>query len=144
MNEKNKIRTYSELILLPTFEERFNYLKLDGTVAEATFGWERYLNQIFYKSPEWKEARRDVILRDLGHDLACKDDRYEIMGSIYIHHMNPISPQDIIDRVDELLNIEYLICTSSKTHRAIHYGDESLLDKDPIVRYPNDMCPWKK
>lgn len=136
------IRTYSELISLSTYEERYNYLKLSGEVGKDTFGFDRYLNQIFYKSPEWRSIRDHVILRDSGCDLAIPD--REIYGRILIHHMNPITKEDILDRTDLLLNPEYLICTSKLTHTAIHYGDESLLIKDPVVRRPNDTCPWKK
>lgn len=136
------IKTYSELITLPTFEERFNYLKLNGAVGESTFGFDRYLNQVFYKSDEWKSIRRDVIIRDCGCDLAMPD--REIRGSsILIHHMNPISREDILRRSDFLLNPEYLICTIKNTHDAIHYGSADLLFKDPIVRRKNDTCPWR-
>lgn len=136
------IRTYSELITIPTFEERFNYLKLDGVVGESTFGFDRYLNQIFYTSDEWKSIRRYVILRDNGCDLAMAD--REIRGSrILIHHMNPISIEDILHRSKFLLDPEYLICTIDNTHRAIHYGSADLLFKDPIVRTKNDTCPWR-
>lgn len=136
------IRTYSELIKLPTFMERFNYLKLDGIVAKETFGWERYLNQVFYSTSEWKQLRHLVIVRDLGCDLGCSD--REIGGSIYIHHMNPITSREIISKKDDILNPEFLICTSFTTHNAIHYGDAELLLQDPICRTPNDTCPWKK
>ena len=135
------IRTYSELILLPTFEERFEYLKLDGTVGEDTFGFDRYLNQIFYRSPEWKRVRDEVIIRDNGCDLGIEG--YEIRGRILIHHMNPISVEDIKLRTDLLLNPEYLISTVHRTQNASHYGDQELLAKGPICRTPNDMCPWK-
>lgn len=136
------IRTYSELLTLPTFEERFEYLKIDGIVGEETFGFDRYLNQIFYKSKEWRSIRNYVITRDGGCDLGI--DGREIRGPILIHHMNPISKEDILSRSDILLNPEYLICTLKNTHTAIHYGDESLLIKDPVVRKKNDTCPWKK
>lgn len=136
------IRTYSELIKLPTFEERFEYLKLDGVVGEATFGFDRYLNQIFYRSPEWKAVRDDVIVRDNGCDLGIEG--REIYGRILIHHMNPISKEDILNRSDFLLNPDYLISTIKNTHDAIHYSDSSILILDPIVRRPNDTCPWKR
>lgn len=136
------IRTYSELILLPTYEERFDYLKLDGLVGKETFGFDRYLNQVFYRSPEWKSIRDHVLIRDNAYDLGI--DGREIIGRVLIHHMNPISKEDIINRSDFLLNPEYLICVSKLTHDAIHYGDEDLLIKDPVVRRPNDTCPWKK
>jgi hypothetical protein len=135
------IRTYSELITLPTFEERYRYLKLDGRVGEATFGFDRYLNQIFYQSKEWREVRDYVIIRDNGCDLGIEG--REIYGRILIHHMNPIDKNDILSRSDLLLNPEYLICTYKNTHDAIHYGDEDLLIKGPILRTANDTCPWK-
>lgn len=135
------IKTYSELILLPTFEERFRYLKLDGRVGEETFGLDRYLNQLFYTSPEWRRIRRDVIVRDNGCDLGIWD--REIQGLITVHHLNPISVEDILNRTEILLNPEYLICVSDLTHKAIHYGDESLLITAPIERRPNDTCPWR-
>lgn len=136
------IRTYSELITISTFEERFRYLKLGGKVGEETFGFERYLNQTFYTSNEWRRIRRDVIMRDLGCDLAMSD--REIQGLITVHHMNPVSVDDIRNRADILLNPEYLISTSDITHKAIHYGDESLLLLAPIERRPNDTCPWRR
>ena len=135
------IKTYSELILLPTFEERFRYLKLSGRVGEETFGLDRYLNQIFYTSEEWRRIRRDVIVRDNGCDLGIWD--REIHGLITVHHLNPISVDDILNRTEILLNPEYLICVSDLTHKAIHYGDERLLITAPIERRPNDMCPWR-
>lgn len=136
------IRTYSELMMLDTFEARFEYLALGGRVGEDTFGFDRWLNQIFYQSPEWKGVRTDVIIRDLGCDLAIRD--REIKGPIIVHHMNPISIDDIVKRSEFLLNPEYLICTIDNTHKAIHYGDKSLLMLDPICRRPNDTCPWKR
>lgn len=135
------IRTYSELIKLPTFEERYVYLRLGGKVGEATFGFDRYLNQIFYKSDEWRSIRDEVIIRDNGCDLGIEG--REIESCILIHHMNPITKQDILDRSEFLLNPEYLICTIKNTHDAIHYGDENLLIKDPIVRRKYDTCPWR-
>lgn len=135
------IRTYSELITLPTFEERFQYLKLDGRVGEETFGFDRYLNQLFYSSPEWRSIRDSVIIRDYGCDLAIQD--REIHGRILIHHMNPITVKDILQRSEYLLDPEYLICTVKRTHDAIHYGDESLLLTTPPDRKANDTCPWK-
>lgn len=136
------IKTYSELITIPTFEERFKYLQLNGRVGQDTFGFDRYINQNFYRSREWKRIRDQIILRDNGCDLGL--DGYEIYGRIYIHHMNPILVQDIIHQSDFLLNPEYLICTTHNTHNAIHYGDESLLITAPIERKPNDTCPWKR
>ena len=136
------IKTYSELIQLPTFEERFQYLKLSGAVGKETFGFDRYLNQSFYRSAAWKRVRDQVIVRDNGCDLGI-DDRI-IYGKILIHHMNPINDRDILDLTDILLNPEYLICVSHLTHNAIHYSDESLLPREPIVRFKNDTCPWKR
>ena len=135
------IRTYSELIKIPTFEERFEYLNLDGKVGEETFGFDRYLNQVFYKSDEWKSIRNEVIIRDNGCDLGIED--REIHGRIIIHHMNPITVDDIIHRNEDILNPEYLICVTDNTHKAIHYGDEDLLIKDLIERTKNDTCPWR-
>ena len=141
MNQKN-IRTYSELMTLETFEERYDYLRLGGRVGEDTFGFDRYLNQIFYNSEEWKSVRNYVISRDNGCDLGMPD--REIRGNkILVHHMNPISKEDILNRSDILLNPEYLITTVKNTHDAIHYGDKELLYKDPIIRSQNDTCPWK-
>lgn len=137
-----KIRTYSELIKLPTFKERFRYLKLNGKVAEETFGFDRYLNQQFYKSNEWLELRDYIIIRDCGCDLGIED--REIYKRIIIHHMNPITKYDIINRTDMLLNPEYLICTTKRTHDAIHYGDENILYDLPIERTKNDTCPWRR
>ena len=136
------IRTYSELSRLPTFLERFNYLKLGGTVGKTTFGFDRYLNQIFYqRSAEWKQLRDQIIIRDNGCDLGIED--RAIGGRILIHHLNPITEDDILEQSDFLLNPEYLICTSHNTHNAIHYGDSNLLVLEPVVRTKNDTCPWK-
>lgn len=136
------MKTYSELLKLLTFEERFRYLRLDGSVGEATFGFERYLNQRFYASTEWKRVRDRVILRDNGCDLAIQDRM--IGGKIVIHHMNPVTRDDILTQSEALLNPEYLICVSLETHNAIHYGDENLLIPSTVVeRRPNDTCPWK-
>lgn len=137
-----KIRTYSELISLPTFEERYRYLRLGGEVGEKTFGYNRYLNQSFYKSKEWLALRHHIIVRDNGCDLGVEG--YDIYGRIIIHHMNPLTIDDIRDRSEFLLNPEYLISTSHMTHEAITYGDENLLAKPPVERFKNDMCPWKK
>lgn len=136
------IRTYSELITLSSFEERYRYLKLDGSVGKETFGFDRYLNQDFYRSKEWKHIRDEIIVRDCGCDLGIID--REIPTRIYIHHMNPISVKDITNATEFLLNPEYLICTSHSTHNAIHYGDESLLVIAPVERRKNDTCPWKR
>ena len=135
------IRTYNELMLLPTFEERFEYLKLSGRVGEETFGFDRWLNQKFYRSSEWKHLRDQVIIRDNGCDLGVEG--REIYGKILIHHMNPISKKDILERTDLLLNPMYLISVTKQTHDAIHYSDDSILMKDPIVRSRNDTCPWR-
>ena len=137
-----KIRTYSELILLPTFEERYRYLRIAGTVGKETFGFDRYLNQIFYKSDEWLEIRDYVIDRDNGCDLGV--DGFDIEGRILIHHMNPISKEDILRRSKFLLDPEYLITTVKNTHDAIHFGNEDLLYTGIVERSPNDMCPWKR
>lgn len=136
------IRTYSELITLPTFEERFQYLKLNGVVGEDTFGFDRYLNQMFYNSKEWKDIRDYVIIRDNGCDLGVEG--HEIHGRILIHHMNPINKNDILARSEFLLDPEYLISTYKVTHNAIHYGDENLLITEPIDRTINDTCPWRR
>lgn len=136
------VRSYSELITIPTFEARFEYLKLDGLVGEETFGFDRYLNQTFYRSQEWKSIRDFVIVRDLGCDLAIED--YEIHGKIYIHHMNPIRAADITTKSRMLLDPEFLISTTHNTHNAIHYGDKNLLAIWPIERSKNDTCPWKR
>ena len=141
MKMTTNIRTYSELITLPTFKERYEYLRLGGRVGEDTFGFDRYLNQAFYKSEEWRSIRDHVITRDDGCDLGMEG--HEIFGRILIHHMNPIRKEDIINRSDILLNPEYLICTIKNTHDAIHYGDESLLVIAPVERRKNDTCPWR-
>ena len=142
MGMKKMIRTYSELIKLKTFKDRFEYLKLDGIVGEETFGFDRYMNQIFYKSREWTSVRRAVIIRDNGCDLGVEG--YEIHGKILIHHMNPINLSDIVHKTDELLNPDYLITTVLSTHNAIHYGDASLLPALPVERRANDTCPWRR
>ena len=136
------VRSYSELITISTFEARFEYLKLDGLVGEETFGFDRYLNQAFYRSQEWKSIRDFVIVRDLGRDLAVEG--YEIHGKIYVHHMNPIRAADIATKSRMLLDPEFLIATTHNTHNAIHYGDKNLLAIDPIERFKNDTCPWKR
>ena len=139
---KNSIRTYSELITIPTFEERFEYLKLNGSVGLETFGHDRYLNQILYNSPEWRRFRPEIIVRDNGCDLACEG--YEIFGKILIHHINPITAQDILNRNSKVFDPENVITTVHNTHNAIHYGDKNLLITEPIERSRNDTCPWKK
>ena len=141
MTTMTNIRTYSELITLPTFEERFKYLQLNGSVGKDTFGFDRYVNQNFYRSKEWKRVRDFVILRDNGCDLAA--DGYVIYGKIIIHHMNPLTVKDIESVTAYLMNPEYLICTTHSTHNAIHYGDGSLLMMLPTERRKNDTCPWR-
>lgn len=137
------IRTYSELVRLPTFKQRYEYLRLEGTVGEDTFGFDRYLNQMFYKSKEWLRIRDEVIIRDHGCDLGLEG--YEINDRILIHHMNPITKADILERSESLLNPEYLISTMKRTHDAIHYGSyETLVDNFVIERTENDTCPWRR
>ena len=143
---RTTIRTYSELIKLPTFEERYRYLRLGGKVGEETFGFDRWLNQTFYKDPHWLRVRDEVIIRDTGDGKYCRDlglEGYDIHGRILVHHMNPITKEDILRRSKFLLDPEYLICTMKNTHDAIHYGDESLLIGAPIERTVNDTCPWR-
>ena len=139
-----KIRTYSELITIPTFEGRYEYLKLGGRVGEETFGFDRYINQEFYTSKEWFDVRDYVIVRDMGCDLGIKEREIPEGVSILVHHMNPITVEDILNRSEFLLDPEYLISTIDNTHRAIHYGDASILLQDPIERTPYDTCPWKQ
>ena len=134
------IRRYSELSKFYTLAERYEYLKLAGAVGEQTFGFDRYLNQRFYKSLEWKAIRRDVIVRDNGCDLGIKG--YEIHDRIIVHHMNPVSMTSLIHKDDDILNPEFLICVSHNTHQAIHYGDSFLLPQPPIVRKPGDTRLW--
>lgn len=136
------IRTYTELITIPTFKERFEYLKLGGKVGAETFGFDRYLNQILYQSAEWKLFRRDIIIRDNGCDLACEG--YEIHGMILIHHINPLTIEDVVNRSYKIFDHDNVVCTILNTHNAIHYGDESLLVTEPIVRTPYDTCPWRR
>lgn len=142
MNTKTKIRTYSELIRLPTFEERFRYLELSGIVGETTFAHERRLNQIFYRSPEWKKIRDYVIMRDNGCDLAMEG--FEIARKVIVHHMNPVSIEDVLEHNADIIDPEFLVCCSNNTHQAIHYSDEGLLVTNPIQRLPNDTCPWRQ
>ena len=133
-------KCYSELIRIPTFEGRYEYLKLSGKVADETFGFDRWVNQRFYHSAEWKRIRRDVIIRDNGCDLGVEG--YELQNGIYVHHMNPMIPKDVVNAEEWILNPEFLICVSFNTHNAIHYGDDKLLPR-LIIRTPNDTCPWK-
>lgn len=136
-----RIRTYSELRQFRTFEDRYEYLRLKGQVGEETFGFDRIFNQIFYKSGEWLAMRDEVMLRDNGRDLGIKG--REIQGSVLIHHMNPISIDDIKEHSDWLLNPDFLITTILSTHNAIHYGNKDLLVLDPVIRTRNDTCPWR-
>lgn len=137
-----KIRTYTELMQYQTFMERYRYLKLGGKVGEETFGFDRYLNQQFYKSREWRKIRDEIIIRDGACDLGIPD--REISSRIIIHHMNPITKYDIINQTEFLLNPEYMICTIKRTHDAIHYGDENLLFDGFVERAKNDTCPWRR
>lgn len=134
-------KCYSELIRLPTFIERYRYLKLDGVVGEDTFGFRRWLNQVLYNSQEWKNFRREINRRDNGCDLAMPG--FEIYGPVIIHHINPITYEDVLYRRDCLFDPENTILTQLGTHNAIHYGDESLLNIGPVERAPNDTCPWR-
>lgn len=137
------IKRYSELITLPTFEERYRYLRLQGQVGKETFGYDRYINQILYQRDQrWRSVRDQVIIRDNGCDLGVEG--YDIRGKIIVHHMNPITLEDIEKESDFLFNPEYLICVTHMTHNAIHYGDENLLPKLPVERTPFDTCPWKR
>lgn len=142
MMTTDRLRTYSELITLQTFKERYNYLKLDGRVGEETFGFDRYINQMLYTSEEWKKVRRDIINRDCGCDLGIVDREIPDGVIIMVHHMNPISKEDIINNIEYVLNPEYLITTIKRTHDAIHYGDENLLYEEPVTRTPGDTRLW--
>lgn len=135
------IRRYSDLIMLDSFLERYYYLKLHGKVAEETFGLDRYVNQMLYRSRKWKRTRAQVIIRDNGCDLGV--DGRELSDYIVVHHMNPITLEDIEEERDSVFDPEYLICCSSRTHKAIHFGDETLLPKEFIGRRPNDTCLWR-
>lgn len=137
-----KNRRYSELSRLKTFEERFRYLQLHGNVGKSTFGFDRYLNQALYTSSRWKSARNEVIIRDSGCDLGILD--REILSNITIHHMNPITIEDLESRNEDIFNPEFLVCVSRDTHLAIHYGDESLLPILPKERRPGDTLLWKR
>lgn len=136
------MKTYSELSKINSYEERFEYLKLNGFVGVETFGFDRYINQRFYKSLEWKRIRDKVIIRDNGCDLGVEG--YEIHGRILIHHMNPVTPDELRSNLDLLLNPEYLICVTHNTHNAIHYGDSGLLVTAPVERTAFDTCPWRR
>ena len=135
------IKTYSELITIPTYEERFEYLRCNSAVGKETFGFDRYLNQVLYNSMDWKRLRRQIIIRDNGCDLAFEG--HTIYGKIIIHHINPISLDDIMKERSIVFDPENLVCVSFNTHNAIHYGDASLLAMGPIERTPNDTCPWR-
>lgn len=137
-------RTYSEMMMLPTFRERFEYLKLNGRVGEDTFGYDRYLNQMLYKLPEWQKVRADVIVRDNGCDLGCDDHEIPDGVKILVHHINPITKEDILNRNECVFDMENLITTILDTHNAIHYGSFEILQHDPVVRYKNDTCPWRQ
>lgn len=136
------IKRYSEIIRLKSFEEKFEYLKLDGQVGKSTFGFDRYLNQQFYRSKEWKQLRNYIIVRDDGCDLGA--DGYEIYGKIYIHHMNPVTINDLINNADYIMDPEFLISCSFDTHNAIHYGNFDLVNMSFVERSPNDTCLWRK
>lgn len=140
---KTNLKTYSELLSFPTFMERFNYLKLGGRVGEETFGFDRYLNQMLYNGRDWKDIRRRIIIRDNGCDLGCLDRPIPRGVKVFVHHINPIAVDDIIQHSDWILDPEFLILTTFETHNAIHYGDESLLLSGPTIRTPNDTCPWR-
>ena len=135
------VRSYSELIKLKTFEERFEYLKMSAVIGEKTFGAERLLNQRFYTSSEWRNFRRQVIIRDECRDMGLEG--HDIYGRVEIHHINPITIKDVVNGSEALMDLENVICVSSATHKAIHYGDANSLPKGPIIRRPNDTCPWK-
>lgn len=136
------IKTYSELITIPTFIERFNYLKLDGVVGMDTFGHDRWLNQVLYRSPEWKRFRHEIIVRDNGCDLGVEG--REMFGKIIIHHLNPLTIEDVMNRDPKIFDPENVISTQLITHNAIHYGDVDLLMKDPVERTAFDTCPWRR
>lgn len=136
------MKTYNELITIKDFRERYLYLKIGGIIGDETFGTDRYLNQIFYKTPEWRRFRNEVIIRDNGCDLAHED--YSIQGRIIIHHINPITADDILKRRSLLFDPDNVVCVSHNMHEAIHYGDISLLPEDYIPRQPNDTIPWRQ
>lgn len=136
------IKTYSELLQLPTFLDRYRYLRIGEQVGKETFGYDRYLNQILYRTPEWKRFRRDIIVRDNGCDLASEG--YEIVGKILIHHIEPITVEDVLRRDPKIFDPENVIAASLNTHNAIHYGDETLLNIEPLERTKYDTCPWRR
>ena len=139
---EKRIRTYKELVSIDNYLDRYKYLKLGGAVGQETFGFERYLNQKFYRTDEWRKVRDYVIVRDNGCDMAFNG--REIHSRILIHHLNPVMPNDILERQSWILDPEFLVCVCKQTHDAIHYGDESLLLLDPVIRTKNDTCPWRK
>lgn len=139
---KSDVRSYSHLLQLHTFEERFNYLRVNGKVGISTFGSDRFLNQDFYHSREWRKVRAFVVTRDLGCDLGIED--REIADRIHIHHMNPITLETINTSLSDALNPEYLICCSFETHQGIHYGFAPRISSEPTVRRPYDTCPWRQ
>lgn len=141
MTKFMKIKSYSEMCSFSTFIERFNYLKLNGKVGIETFGFDRYLNQVLYCSQEWKRFRRQVIIRDNGCIFGL--DGYDINGRLIVHHINPITLEQIEQRDPMIFSMENVVCVTHNVHEAIHYGDESLIPTDPIIRKPNDTCPWK-
>lgn len=134
------LKSYSQLLRLPTFKERFNYLKLDGLVGTKTFGYDRYLNQALYMSKEWRDFRRDIIVRDGGCDLGVEG--FDVKNRLIVHHINPITLEQIEDRDPMIFDPNNVICVSHMTHEAIHYGDESLLPKDPVIRFSGDTKLW--
>lgn len=142
MKIRKTIKTYSELISIPDFEDRIEYLMLSGRVGDQTFGAERYLNQLFYRSTEWRSRRRDILIRDNACDLAHPD--HPIYGQVIVHHLNPIEIEDIEDATEYLLNPEYLVCISDLTHRAITYGNKNLIPTDYVPRTPYDTSPWRR
>lgn len=135
------LRRYRDLKRIPSFEGRYEYLRIGGLVGESTFGFDRYLNQLLYASDRWKKVRNEVIIRDNGCDLGIEG--YDLHNKIIVHHMNPITIEDVTEVRDDIFNPEYLICVSQRTHNAIHYGDQSLLPQLPIERRPGDTCLWK-
>lgn len=135
------LKSYRNLILLPTILDRFEYLRIKANVGDPTFGFDRFINQDFYQSREWRQVRMKVIARDEGCDLGVPE--YPIGGKVIIHHINPITAEDIENASDLLFDMDNLICVSESTHNAIHFGDETLLPAEPIIRMPGDTCPWR-
>lgn len=135
------LKSYRNLILLPTILDRFEYLRIKANVGDPTFGFDRFINQDFYQSREWRQVRMKVIARDEGCDLGVPE--YPIGGKVIIHHINPITAEDIENASDLLFDLDNLICVSESTHNAIHFGDETLLPAEPILRVPGDTCPWR-